>query len=237
MMFNSHSELIEKAKDILMQKGYMENEIYEDFGFRDHRIDIVGWKKDRKIAVACGKWDREKLADLRDFFDEVVYLPYISRTSSIGPEAERGKTFRKPSLSRLAGLKLLLAKGNDVLFEMPLSMRDWSKAQLEDELASMENEFSRFSKLFDALSHETRLKMMKHIFEDEDQTMGFAEFMRDLELNPKLVWENARKLSEGGLLEKIEKGQYQCSDFGRVEFMMSLALRRLMEALEQFEPL
>jgi len=236
MMTKSRSDLIEKAKDILRQKGYKDNEIYEDFGFRNHRIDMVGWKKDRKIAVICGQCDQGMLADLRNFFDEVIFLPHEARISTVAPETELGKTFGRPALSRLAGLRLLLAKDDDVLFEMPLSVREWSKSRLEDELASMENEFDRFSKLFDALSHETRLRMMKRIFEDEDQIIGFAEFMRDLELNPKLVWENARKLSEGGLLEKVEKGQYQCSDFGRVEFMMSLALRRLMEALEEFEP-
>jgi len=236
MMTKSRPDLIEKAEDILRQKGYKDSEIYEEFGFRDHQIDVVGWKKDRKIAVICGQCDQGMLVDLRNFFDEVIFLPHETRISSVAPEVELSKTFGKPALSRLAGLRLLLAKDDNVLFEMPLSMRDWSRSQLEDELASMENEFDRFSKLFDALSHETRLRMMKRIFEDEDQIMGFAEFMRDLELNPKLVWENARKLSEGGLLEKVEKGQYQCSDFGRVEFMMSLALRRLMKALEEFEP-
>ncbi len=230
-----HTCLIERAKEILIQRGFKEGQIHEDFGFKDHRIDVVGWNKDRKIAVECGHCDQNKLEDLRSFFDEVICLPYEDQTHKTTPDTEWIQTSRKTAFNKLEGLKLLLIKNSKVFFEMPLSMKDWSRNQLEDELASMESEFSRFSKLFDALAHETRLRMMKRILEEEDQTIRFAEFMRDLGLNPKLVWENTRKLSEGGLLERVEKGRYQCSDFGRVEFVMSLALRRLMEALEEFE--
>jgi len=70
---------------------------------------------------------------------------------------------------------------------------------------------------------------------ERDLTMNFGDFMRELDLNPKLVWENTRKLREGGLLEKVEKGKYRCSDFGRMELMMSLALRRLMKEFEEME--
>jgi predicted transcriptional regulator len=129
----------------------------------------------------------------------------------------------------------LLIKNKDTLIEIPLSTEDWSRERLDDELTSLEIRFDQFSKIFDALSHETRLRMMKHILEAEDQTTSFAEFMRDLDLNPKLVWENTRKLHDGGLVEKVEKGRYRCSEFGRMEFMMNLAIRRLMEALEGLE--
>ena len=56
--------------------------------------------------------------------------------------------------------------------------------------------------------------------------------------NPKLVWENARKLKEGGLLEKVGRGRYRCSAFGESGFMMmSFALKRLRKALEELEEL
>ena len=72
--------------------------------------------------------------------------------------------------------------------------------------------------------------------EEEDRTMNFADFMKDLSLNPKTVWENARKLTEGGFLEKIERGKYRCSEVGQSGFiLMSLVLRHLMEALEETE--
>jgi len=131
-------------------------------------------------------------------------------------------------------LKLQLTKNGEVVFDMPLSMEDWTKRRLTNELTSAERQFDRFSKLFDALSHETRLRMMKRLLEDEDLSLGFGEFMRDLGLNPKTVWENTKKLQEGGLLVKSKDGKYRSSEPGIAEFLMlSLALRRLFKALEE----
>jgi DNA-binding transcriptional ArsR family regulator len=135
-------------------------------------------------------------------------------------------------------LKLQLVKDDKIILEVPLSSTEWSRDDLESELESMEEDFQQFSRIFDALSNETRLKMMKKLLEEESRTINFADFMRDLELNPKLVWENARKLIEGGFLKKTGRGEYSFSEFGETEFMMiSLALRRLIEALEEFENL
>ena len=91
----------------------------------------------------------------------------------------------------------------------------------------------RLSKIFDALSHETRMRMMNRLVEADDRTLSFGEFMQDLDLNPKIVWENSKKLEEGGLLEKTGRGKYVCSEFGETFMMMSLALRRLIESLEE----
>ncbi|MFC1486877.1 hypothetical protein ACFLRN_04220 [Thermoproteota archaeon] len=66
--------------------------------------------------------------------------------------------------------------------------------------------------------------------------MNFADFMRDLDLNPKTVWENSRKLSDEGFLSKTARGTYSCSEFGQSAFMtLILALRRLLESLEEIE--
>jgi DNA-binding transcriptional ArsR family regulator len=131
-------------------------------------------------------------------------------------------------------LKLRLVKDNKVIFEMPLTMEEWPKRRLENELASFEQEHEKFARLFDALSHETRLRMMTRLFEEDDRTLSFAEFMKDLDLNPKIVWESTRKLREGGLLTKSPDGKYRCSDPGEAGFLMvSLALRRLLEAMEE----
>jgi len=133
-------------------------------------------------------------------------------------------------------LKLQLVRDDEVIFEIPLSPIDWPKKQLRNEFKEAEEDFERLSKIFDALSHETRLRMMRRLIEEEDHTMNFTGFMRELELNPKLVWENARKLSEGGFLLKTGRGRYRCSEFGQRAFMlMSLALRRLREILEEVE--
>lgn len=129
-------------------------------------------------------------------------------------------------------LRLLLKSNGKVLFEMPLSTDQWTKKGLERELAFSEPELERFSKLFDALSHGTRLRMMSRLLGDEDLTLGFGEFMRDLGLNPKTVWESTRKLQEGGLVVKSKDGRYRASEPGAAEFLMlSLALRRLFKAV------
>jgi DNA-binding transcriptional ArsR family regulator len=133
-------------------------------------------------------------------------------------------------------LKLRLVRNGETIFEIPLSPTDWPRQQLENEFKVSEHSFERFSKIFDALSHETRLRMMRRLMEEEDRTMSFADFMRDLNLNPKIVWENSRKLRDGGFLEKTARGKYSCSEFGQTAFMMmSLALRRLIESLEEVE--
>jgi len=132
-------------------------------------------------------------------------------------------------------LKLQILKDGETIFEMPLSFSDWRKEELEDELDSMEEEFQRLSRLFSALSNMTRLMMMKRIMEEEDHTASFTDFMRDLNLNPKLVREYTRKLSECGLLEKVGRGRYRCSESGETSFIvLSLALRRLMEAFDRW---
>jgi len=130
-------------------------------------------------------------------------------------------------------LKLRLVRDGKTLFEVPLSSEGWSKQALEEELNETGDSFRRLSKVFSALSHETRLRMMSRLVEADDRTLSFADFMQDLDLNPKTVWENSRKLEEGGLLEKTARGKYACSEFGETFMMMSLALRRLTESLEE----
>jgi predicted transcriptional regulator len=132
-------------------------------------------------------------------------------------------------------LKLLLVRDGKIILEMPLSPIDWPKDKLETEFKAFEEDFEKFSNMFDALSNQTRLRMMRRVVE-EDGTMNFAEFMRDLGLNPKTVWENSKKLSDGGFLTKTGRGTYQCSDVGQSTFLtLSLALRRLLESLEEME--
>jgi len=133
-------------------------------------------------------------------------------------------------------LKLQLVRDGKIISEIPLLPVDWPKEQLEIEFKAFEQHFRRFSKIFDALSNETRLRMMRRLMEQEDRTMSFADFMRDLDLNPKTVWENSRKLSDGGFLRKTSRGKYSCSDTGQTTFMMmSLALCRLIKSLEEME--
>ncbi|MEM4246545.1 MAG: winged helix-turn-helix domain-containing protein [Candidatus Bathyarchaeia archaeon] len=133
-------------------------------------------------------------------------------------------------------LRLILAKNGETLFEIPLTVESWPKQRLKEELAGLEEDMERFSKIFSALSNEVRLRMMKRLFEDDDLQMGFADFMRDLGLNPKTVWECTRKLADSGLIERSERGKYLCPRSSQAEFLMvSLALRRLMRTLQSID--
>ena len=133
-------------------------------------------------------------------------------------------------------LRLQLVRDGKLILDVPLSLMDWSKDQLETEFKAFEEDFERFSNMFVALSNQTRLKMMRRLVEEEDNTMNFAEFMKDLDLNPKTVWENSRKLSDGGFITKTGRGTYHCSEFGQSAFLtLSLALRRLLASLEEIE--
>ncbi len=135
-------------------------------------------------------------------------------------------------------LKLQLIRNGKTILDIPLSIMDWPKDQLETEFKAFEEDLQKFSCIFGALSNQTRLKMMRRLVEDEDSTMNFADFMRDLDLNPKTVWENSKKLSDGGFLTKTGRGTYSCSEFSQSAFLtLSLALRRLLESLEEIEDL
>ncbi len=127
-------------------------------------------------------------------------------------------------------IRLILVKGDEIVMELPLSAGALSKDLLQRELDHFEEEFDRFTKLFDALSHRTRLRMIKRLFEEDDLTLGFTDFIKELGLNPKIVWQNTKKLCDGGLMKKDEDGKYSCSEAGRAEFLMiSLMLRQLRE--------
>jgi predicted transcriptional regulator len=133
-------------------------------------------------------------------------------------------------------LKLQLVRDGKIILEVPLSPMDYSKEQLESEFKEFDDDFERFSNMFSALANQTRLKMMKRLIEEEDSTMNFADFMKDLDLNPKTVWENSKKLSDGGFLTKTGRGTYQCSEFGQSAFLsLSLVLRRLLESIDEIE--
>jgi hypothetical protein len=221
-----HRDLTEKAKSILRNKGFTDDEIHEEFWFKNYRIDAVGWSQRQKVAVEYGHCSQKKKRDLEKFFDEVICFP-------LKPQAEPTFVATTRLRDMSAKMRLVLFTDDGVVFDAPLSREDWSKEHLEDEIDAIEQDFQQSSKLFNALSHENRLRMMKLLMENEDLSMGFAEFIRDLGLNPKLVWENTRKLSESGLLEKSENGRYRCSEFGEASFiMLSFVLRHLREMFE-----
>jgi len=133
-------------------------------------------------------------------------------------------------------LKLRLVQDGKTVFEVPLCPTDWPKQELQDAFEAAEEDFQKYSRIFDALAHQTRLRMMRRLVQEERDTTSFADFMKDLDLNPKTVWENSKKLEESGFVEKTGRGKYSCSEFGQTTFMMmSLALRRLIESMQETE--
>ncbi len=225
----SNLELKRKAIAILEEKGFTKSEIYEEFRLKNHLIDVVGWNPTHKVAIECRPCSLEKKLDLQKFFDEVICLQIDIYRRPTPPKPTR----KTPN--PLANMKLVLTRGTHIVFEVPLTREKWKKDILEHEIAFIEQDFQQFSKLFDALSHKNRLMMMKLLIEEEDLTKGFAEFTRDLDLNPKLVWESTKKLGECGLLKKSSNGRYRCSEFGEANFMVSLVLRHIREMFENIE--
>jgi predicted transcriptional regulator len=133
-------------------------------------------------------------------------------------------------------LKLQIVRGEEVIFEMPLSPNEWSREELLTELDDFQDDYHRFSRIYNALSNETRLMMMKRIMEKRNRTINFSDYMRELGLNPKLVWENTRKLRDSGFIVKVGRGRYRCSDFGETGFMMmSIVLRRIIDTLDEID--
>jgi DNA-binding transcriptional ArsR family regulator len=131
-------------------------------------------------------------------------------------------------------LKLRLIRGDKVILEMPLFASDWPKEQLEIEFDAFEEYSDKFSKVFGALSNITRIKMLRKLIEEKDRTMNFAAFIRNLDLNPKTVWEHSKKLIDIGFLNKTSRGTYQCSEFGQSTFLtLSLVLRQILDVLEE----
>jgi len=131
-------------------------------------------------------------------------------------------------------LKLMLVEDGRVLAELPLSTRGWRRDELRRELDSLDDDLERFSRLFDILSNAGRVRMMSALFEEPERPLAFTELMNELEMNPKLVSESARKLRNAGLIEKDDDGRYRATREGEAQFLMvGIALRRMLQILEE----
>jgi hypothetical protein len=192
---------------------------------KNQKIDAVGWNPTLKVAVILKPYNEEAKLDLEKFFDEVIFLP--SRPIPSKPQ----RKLRRP----LENMKLLLTREGSVVFEVPLSRQEWQRNILDDAMADMEEDFQQFSTLYSALSHRNRFMMMKLLMEEKNNAKGFSEFIRDLDLNPKLVWENTKKLGQCGLVRRNGDGKYRCSEFGEASFMVSLVLKHIREMFENVE--
>jgi predicted transcriptional regulator len=132
------------------------------------------------------------------------------------------------------GLKLLITRNGKVLYEIPLATEDWARDELFRELPDSDREFKKLTELFDAFGNETRLKMMKEFIEDDDHIKKFTEFMELMDLNPKIIRENTRRLKETGLVKQPARGEYQISEVGCASFLAaSIGLMKLLEIIRK----
>ncbi|NIM45519.1 MAG: hypothetical protein GTN80_07740 [Nitrososphaeria archaeon] len=132
------------------------------------------------------------------------------------------------------GLKLQVVKNGKILCEVPLSPREWPREDLESECHMLEEEIEELSKIFEALTNETRMRMMTRLLGEEDFMLSFNDFLRGFNMNPKSVREHAHRLSEAGFLENPGRGKYRLSELGRRKFVAAgLALRRMLNILSE----
>jgi len=131
-------------------------------------------------------------------------------------------------------LKLMLVEDDKVLWEIPLNARQWDRRSLSREFDEMEGEMARFESLFNALANRGRMRMMRSFFRTTDRSMGFTELMNELGMNPKIVSDSTKRLRRSGFIEKDDEGRYRTTRNGEAQFlMMSVAMRRMLEILEQ----
>jgi predicted transcriptional regulator len=131
-------------------------------------------------------------------------------------------------------LKLMLVEDDNVLWEIPLNSGQWDRRALSREFDEMEGEMARFESLFNALANHGRMRMMRSFFDTTDRSMGFTELMNELGMNPKIVSDSTKRLRRSGFIEKDDEGRYRTTRNGEAQFlMMSVAMRRMLEILEQ----
>jgi len=130
-------------------------------------------------------------------------------------------------------LKLMLMEDDRILLELPLSARGWDRDELRMELDALDRDMDRVSGLFRALSNAGRLRMMRALLDELDRPLAFTELMNGLGMNPKVVWDSTRRLSQIGFIEKDEEGRYCPTREGEAQFLLvSVAVRRLLQILK-----
>lgn len=73
---NKHDLLKEKGKNILLNMGFKENEIFEEYKYESYVIDVIGINEDKKVLIECGKIIKSKYDILKNGPDKFIHLPY-----------------------------------------------------------------------------------------------------------------------------------------------------------------
>jgi predicted transcriptional regulator len=126
-----------------------------------------------------------------------------------------------------------LVNDREIIWEIPLSISEWVKEDLETEINGIERELDSFSNIFEALKNQNRMKMLCSLIEEKNHTLNFTDFIEKFNMNPKLVRENVLKLHYVGLIDKPARGEYRLTKKGRFCFMMiNLTLKKILDSID-----
>ncbi len=139
-MSKEHEALKQIAVKILIDMGFTMEEIKEEYwvspyslysrrdsDLKGFRVDVVGLKPNKKVAIECGKTPGEKIAALKMFFDQVIVLPYFSlntdkldlervireKNQIISDQNKKITELTEQKISREASIQLLKDIGRD----------------------------------------------------------------------------------------------------------------------------
>ena len=133
----------------------------------------------------------------------------------------------------ISKLKLQLVNDREIIWEIPLSISEWVKEDLETEIDGIERELDSFSNIFEALKNQNRMRMLCSLIEDKNHTLNFTDFIEKFNMNPKLVRENVLKLYYVGLIDKPGRGEYRLTKKGQFCFMMiNLTLKKILDSID-----
>ena len=80
-MITTHNDLMKKAKQFLLDKGYKESEIFFNYQIKLKDkgcpiVDVAGINNKEKIGIECGGIGKD-VKCLYEFFDKIVVFPYV----------------------------------------------------------------------------------------------------------------------------------------------------------------
>lgn len=130
--------------------------------------------------------------------------------------------------------KIILMKDNDVLAEFPLDFKNYSREEIVSELRGALQDLSNVIEFYEALLNENRARLLMKLIEDDDFTLSFAEIIRELGLNPKLIREHAFELKKTGLIDIPMRGKYRLCPEGLMKInAMVLTMRKIFREIEK----
>ena len=133
------------------------------------------------------------------------------------------------------GLKLQLLKDGKVIYQMPVTVDELDVGGVRRELEEFEEDLSKIQAFHDFFSNETRIRMLREMVRGFG--CRFSELMETLDANQKIISENLHRMLELRMIQRIEKHprevQYKPSPLGIASFLTCMAMRRIMDEIEE----